>query len=193
MHDPLLFALTVLTLLGTPGPTNTLLATAGAASGWRGTIGLILAENLGYLLAILAIGILLGPVIAAVPAIGIGLRIAVGLYLALVAWRLWQVGAAQVAQSAALVTPGQIFLTTLFNPKAIVFAVAVVPFDADHVMAYLAAFSGLCAMVALGWIGIGRTLGAAAGRSGHARLIPRVGAAGIGTFAVTMIVLSLLR
>ncbi|QCK85040.1 lysine transporter LysE [Phreatobacter aquaticus] len=193
MHDPLLFALTVLTLLGTPGPTNTLLATAGAASGWRNAFRLILAENLGYLLAILSIGLLLGPVIAAAPAIGIGLRIAVGLYLALVAWRLWRAGAAQVARSAALVKPGQIFLTTLLNPKAIVFAVAVVPFDADHVMAYLAAFSGLCAMVALGWISIGHTLGAAAGRSGHARLIPRVGAAGVGTFAVTMIVLPLLR
>ena len=193
MHDPLLFALTVLTLLGTPGPTNTLLATAGAATGWRGAFGLILDENLGYLLAILAIGILLGPAIAALPAIGIGLRIVVGLYLAVVAWRLWQAGASQVTRPAALVGPRQIFLTTLLNPKAIVFAVAVVPFDADNVIAYLAAFSSLCALVALGWIGIGRTIGAAAGRSGHTRLIPRIGAAGIGTFAVTMIVLPLLR
>ena len=30
MQDPVLFALTVLLILGTPGPTNTLLATAGA-------------------------------------------------------------------------------------------------------------------------------------------------------------------
>lgn len=193
MHDPLLFALTVLTLLGTPGPTNTLLATAGAASGWRSAFRLILAENIAYLLSIMAIGLLLGPVIAAIPALGLGLRIAVGLYLAVVAWRLWQAGAAEMARAASLVTPGQIFLTTLLNPKAIVFAVAVVPFDRPDVIAYLAAFAALCALVALAWIGIGRTLGAAAGRVGHARLIPRLGAAGIGTFAVTMIVLPLLR
>ncbi|MFY8031875.1 MAG: hypothetical protein ACOVO5_08585 [Devosia sp.] len=35
MTDPLLFLAAVLTLLGTPGPTNTLLATAGATAGVR--------------------------------------------------------------------------------------------------------------------------------------------------------------
>lgn len=193
MHDPLLFALTVLALLATPGPTNTLLATAGATSGWRGAPTLILAENLGYLLAILAIGWVLGPVIAAAPLLGLALRIAVGAYLAVVAWRLWHAGAREMARSARLVAPVEVLVTTLLNPKAAVFAVAVIPFDSPALAGYLAGFSGLCAAVAVGWFGFGRLVSAAAGRAGGSRLIPRVGAAGIGTFAVTMVVLPLLR
>ena len=41
MTDPFAFALAVLALLGTPGPTNTLLATAGAAAGWRRSLRLL--------------------------------------------------------------------------------------------------------------------------------------------------------
>jgi len=44
MDDPLLFALAVLTILGTPGPTNTLLATAGATGGLRRSLPLVPAE-----------------------------------------------------------------------------------------------------------------------------------------------------
>ena len=73
MQDPVLFTLTVLLILGTPGPTNTLLATAGATVGFRRALPLLPAEAAGYLIAILAIGLALGPFIAGVALAWIGL------------------------------------------------------------------------------------------------------------------------
>lgn len=64
MADPVLYLLAVAMLLATPGPTNTLMATAGASAGIRGSLVLLLAELAGYLIAIEAIRLLLGPVIA---------------------------------------------------------------------------------------------------------------------------------
>ena len=59
MVEPFLFVLTVVTILGTPGPTNTLLATAGAAAGVRRSLLLVPAELGGYLTSILIVSGLL--------------------------------------------------------------------------------------------------------------------------------------
>ena len=191
MQDPVLFALTVLLILGTPGPTNTLLATAGATVGFRRALPLLPAEALGYLISILAIGLALGPAIAGMPAVAAGLRLAVGAYLALLAVRLWRHGAVDL--SAMPVTPRQVFVTTLLNPKAIVFALGVIPFGAPSWWPWMAAFLGLLAAVALAWIALGTLLGRAAGAVGRARLVPRIGAAAIGAFALVLVVGPLLR
>ena len=127
MEDPLLFVLAVLTILGTPGPTNTLLATSGAAAGARASLALVQAEAAGYLIAILTLGLVLGPVVAASPLLATGLRLAVGSYLLLLAVRLWRRGGAALVEGG-VVTPRQVFTTTLLNPKALVFALGVVPF-----------------------------------------------------------------
>lgn len=192
MTDPLLFALAVLAILATPGPTNTLLATAGAASGLRRALLLIPAETSGYLIAISVIGLAFGPVVAASPLLALGLRLMVGLYLIHVAWKLW-CGAGLPVAGAALVTPARIFITTLLNPKAIVFALGVVPFGAPTWPSYLAAFAGLAAMVALGWIGFGALLGRVAGAAGRPGLVQRIGAAVVSAFAVMLLTAPLLR
>nr|HML44513.1 lysine transporter LysE [Hyphomicrobium zavarzinii] len=51
MHDPIAFSLAVLAILGTPGPTNTLLAASGALVGWRRSLPLIGAEGEGFRIA----------------------------------------------------------------------------------------------------------------------------------------------
>ncbi|HZF76664.1 MAG TPA: lysine transporter LysE, partial [Acetobacteraceae bacterium] len=63
MQDPVLFALAVLFILGTPGPTNTLLATSGATAGFRRSLILLPAEAAGYGISILTLGLVLGPVV----------------------------------------------------------------------------------------------------------------------------------
>jgi threonine/homoserine/homoserine lactone efflux protein len=191
MRDPVLFALTVLLILGTPGPTNTLLATAGGTAGFRRALPLVPAESGGYLISILAIGLAVGPAIASLPAVALGLRLAVGVYLAWLAVRLWRRGAVDL--SVVPVTPRQVFVTTLLNPKALVFALGVIPFGTPGWWAYLAVFLGLLVLVALCWIGLGAALGRAAGAAGRAGLVPRIGAAAVGAFAVVLVVGPLLR
>ena len=194
MQDPALFTLAVLAILGTPGPTNTLLATAGATAGVRRSLPLIAAEAAGYSIAILSLGLALGPMLARLPLLAGALRLAVGLYLLRLAVRLWRHGAARLA-TGAVVTPRQVFVTTLLNPKAIVFALGVLPFGAGPEVwpPYMLGFLLLLVSVALAWIAAGAMLGEAAGRRGWGGAVPRVGAAAVGSFAILMLVSPLLR
>lgn len=192
MTDPLLFALAVLAILATPGPTNTLLATGAASAGFRHALPLIPAEAAGYLIAISVIGYGLGPAVAASPVLGLALRLAVGAYLVTLAWKLWR-GARRPALVAGIVTPARVFLTTLVNPKAIVLALGVLPLQTEQGLAYLLAFACLVAGVALGWIGFGVLLGRAVEATACEGLVPRVGAAVIGAFAVALLTAPLMR
>jgi len=188
----MLFVLTVLFILGTPGPTNTLLATSGAAVGLRRSLPLLPAEAGGYFISIMVIGLALGPVVAQSPQLAIGLRLAVGAYLCWLAVKLWRQGGV-VAGPVASVQPHQVFITTLLNPKAIIFALGVVPFASLHVWAYLLGFMATLALVSFCWILAGTGLGRMARGGGHARLVPRVGATAIGVFAFVIVILPLLR
>ena len=80
--------------------------------------------------------------------------------------------------------PKHVFVATLLNPKAIVFALGIVPFGVAHVWAYMLALLPLIIFTALVWITAGAQLGKVADWRGWRWAIPRLSAAGIGTFAV---------
>jgi threonine/homoserine/homoserine lactone efflux protein len=187
MQDPILFALTVLAILGTPGPTNTLLATAGANVGLRRALPLMPAEAGGYMIAILVIGLVLRPILTSHPAIALALRCMVGLYLLWLAVGLWRRGGAVTLGSATMVRPRQVFITTLLNPKAIIFALGVIPFGAPHPAFYFAGFLVLLSAVALAWIGFGVLVGRMARATGQSHLIPRLGAVVVAAFALLLV------
>jgi threonine/homoserine/homoserine lactone efflux protein len=191
MQDPTLFVLTVLLILGTPGPTNTLLAAGGGTVGFRRALPMVPAEASGYLITILTVGLVIGPAIASIPALALGLRLAVGAYLVRLAAKLWQHGAVDL--TVAPVTPWQVFLTTLLNPKALIFALGVIPFAMANWWLYLLCFLVLLVTVALGWIALGATLARAAGAVGNARPVTRFSAAVIGIFAMVLLVGPLLH
>ena len=90
-------------------------------------------------------------------------------------------------------TPRQVFTTTLLNPKAIVFALGVVPFGASRLHLYLLGFVGMLVAVALCWIGAGAALGRAAAGTGRTGVVPRVGAAAVAAFALVLVSGPLLR
>jgi threonine/homoserine/homoserine lactone efflux protein len=186
VQDPTAFILAVLAILATPGPTNTLLATSGVVAGFRKSLPLIAAELAGYLISINVLALLIGPLVQGSPLISHALRLACGVYLAWVAWLLWKEGAAAL-KSDQPIHFRRVFITTLLNPKAIIFAFVIIPFLQEgrviRALPYLAGFAGMVVMVAVGWISAGAMLQTATERRNLAR---RVGAVVIGTFAVAI-------
>ena len=154
----LTFVATTLTLLGLPGPTNTLLATAGGLMGVRRAVRLIPAELGGYLSAITIITVVLRPILAANPGLALNLRLVAGMILVVLAVRLWLTPPAAVEGIRAW----QVFVTTLFNPKALVFALSVIPHLIDGelraALPFMAAFSVMVVAVATGWAALGSLL-----------------------------------
>jgi threonine/homoserine/homoserine lactone efflux protein len=171
----------LLVVLGAPGPTNTLLATAGAAAvGVRRSLPLLVAELAGYLIAIGLIRAVLGPLLAAVPPILVVLKIVVALYLVWIAVDVWR--RTLKLEETPSVGFWQVFIATLLNPKAVILALTIFPQEPLAPPAHVALFVAMVGITGLAWITLGRTLRAAAGEHG-ARLIPRVAAVALGGFA----------
>ena len=170
--EPTAFALASLTLLATPGPTNTLLATSGAGVGVRRSLPLLVAEFGGYLIAISLLIGLVGPVIAAAPVVGTALRLVAALYLLYLAAKLWRRGV-EMPVAGASVTLTSVFVTTLLNPKAIIFAFTLLPADLalSALTPWMAGLSLMIGVVGSLWIAAGAFL-----RRGFAGIIPsRIG------------------
>jgi threonine/homoserine/homoserine lactone efflux protein len=180
MTDPILFILAVLTILGTPGPTNTLLATSGAVVGIKRSIPLLMGELSGYLLAIAAIRIVLGPVIHAYPLVGIVLKIAVVAYLGWIAFRLWTHDASLTGTRT--VDAAAVFVTTLLNPKALIFALSIIPAAHPALAWFFIAFALAVPSVGFAWIAVGKIIGTASGEH-NAGLVRRVASVALVGFA----------
>lgn len=180
MTDPFFFITAVLIILGTPGPTNTLLATSGAMVGVKRSLLLLVGELSGYLIAILAIRTVLGPIIHAYPLVGIALKIAVVAYLAWVAFRLWRQDTSLTGTTT--VDAKAVFITTLLNPKALIFALSIIPAEHPALVWFFVAFAIAVPSVGLGWILVGRAIGAASGER-HAGLVRRIASVALLGFA----------
>jgi len=180
MTDPILYLLAVLTLLGTPGPTNTLLATSGAMSGVHRSLPLLVGELSGYLLAIGAIRIVLGPVIHAYPLVGIALKVAVVVYLGWIAFRLWTHDSSLTGTRT--VDAAAVFVTTLLNPKALIFALSIIPAAHPALPWFFIAFAVAVPSVGFAWIVVGRAIGAASGER-NAGLVRRIASVALVGFA----------
>ena len=106
-------------LLLTPGPTNTLLALAAATQGCRSALRLLPAEVAGYLLTVTPLLIFGQKILASAPDLQTLVKIMAGLWVGVLAIRLWR--PSQAGIDADGVTPGRVFLTTLLNPKGLLF------------------------------------------------------------------------
>jgi threonine/homoserine/homoserine lactone efflux protein len=96
------FALAVLGLLATPGPTNTLMAAAGAQRGVARSLPLLVGELGGYFIAITVWTELVGAVAATQPWVPVVARLLAVVFLGWVAWKLWRAaGRADLASTAS--------------------------------------------------------------------------------------------
>lgn len=185
LTEPTSFALATFVLLATPGPTNTLLATSGAAVGFRRSLPLSSAAAFGYLVATVTMALVIGPLVRASYEADIALRIACGGYLIYAAWRLWREGAAALGDEP--VPFHRVLIATSLNPKGIVFAFVVVPFLSPLRIAaawpYLTAVAVMATGVALSWIAIGAALRASARGAFSGGVVRRAGALVLCVFA----------
>jgi threonine/homoserine/homoserine lactone efflux protein len=182
------FILAVLALLATPGPTNTLMAAAGAQRGVVRSLPLLAGELGGYAIAITAWIELVGAVAAAQPLVPVIAKLVAVAFLVWSAWKLWaNAGHADLNQRG--ITTGRVLATTLVNPKALVFAFAIFP----HVgfmarLPYAGIFALLVVATAMGWM----TLGMVAARSSAGLLtssrVERITAVALAAFAALLAV-----
>jgi threonine/homoserine/homoserine lactone efflux protein len=152
----------VITILLTPGPTNTLLASSGIQVGLRKSLLLIPAEAVGYMIAITAWGMLIGKVSATLPLLPIFLKLLSAAYIVFLAIKLWRTANQDVVLNQPTIRPKELLCATLLNPKALLFASAIFPAAAwksqDIYMAHMSTFVGLILPIALFWISVGAML-----------------------------------
>jgi threonine/homoserine/homoserine lactone efflux protein len=157
------FLAVVFTILLTPGPTNTLLAAAGASAGWRRGARLIPMETLGYWLATTLWGLLLAHILRDYPLLLNAIKLISAAYIAKLGLDLLR-GALVNANNAhtPLISGRQLLLATLLNPKAAIFAMAIFPAATwDGLGNYVAVqFAFLASVAAIGslWIVFGAAL-----------------------------------
>lgn len=151
----LTFAL--LALLLTPGPTNTLVALAASARGWRGALRLLPYEIAAYLLVTLPLALLGALALEAAPVLRPAVTLASGLWVMGLAIRMWH---PSLQAGAAEVTARHLFITTLLNPKVLIFGLVLLP--GPQLALHMVLFVALIALVAVVWAGIGACM---AGRS----------------------------
>ncbi|AYO53364.1 MULTISPECIES: LysE family translocator [Acinetobacter] len=152
----------VVTILLTPGPTNTLLASSGIQVGIRKSLGLIPAEALGYFISISLWGVIIGSVSKHFPSIPVILKLFSAGYILFLALKLWRTSDHVENFDQATIGIRELFIATLLNPKALLFASAIFPaFVWHNLSAYIShmlVFLMLIIPIAFFWTFIGSVL-----------------------------------
>ena len=157
-----LFIGLVVTILLTPGPTNTLLASSGIQVGVRKSLRLIPAESIGYLISISIWGLVIGTVSNQFPILPIFLKLLSALYIIFLAIKLWKTADIEASYNLPTIRARELFCATLLNPKALLFASAIFPSSAwltlNNYLAHIGMFLILIVPIALFWTFIGSVL-----------------------------------
>lgn len=157
-----LFVSLVITILLTPGPTNTLLASSGIESGIRKSLKLIPAEAIGYLIAISAWGVLIDSVADKFPMIPPMMKLLSATYIIFLALKLWKTSTIDADLNQPSITAKSLFCATLLNPKALLFASAIFPAanwtSLHSYLMHMGTFLSLILPIATFWIFIGSVL-----------------------------------
>ncbi|MFT4020669.1 MAG: LysE family transporter [Acinetobacter sp.] len=152
----------VMTILLTPGPTNTLLASSGVQVGVRKSLKLIPAEAMGYFIAIGAWGMLIGFISKTLPLLPVIIKLASATYIVFLAIKLWKTAKQDLNMDQPTIGARELFCATLLNPKALLFASAIFPASAwtslKLYMMHILTFEALIMPIALCWILLGTVL-----------------------------------
>lgn len=151
-------SLAILVLLVTPGPTNTLLMLGGSERGFLGALRLIPAELLGYMATVIPLAMAGGHVLDALPVLRPAVALVAAAWVAWLALRLWRLPTREDG-AVATVTPRTVLVTTLLNPKALLFGLVLLP-SPTQLAANLTLFAVQIVAIAAAWAGLGACLAA---------------------------------
>jgi threonine/homoserine/homoserine lactone efflux protein len=175
----------VLALLIAPGPTNTLIGVAGAQRGMIRVVRLLPAELAGYLTAILPLVWIGAEVLGRFPSAALALKLVAAAWVMALAVRLWDL---RGAGEQGLVTVRRIYVTTLLNPKALVFGLVLLPSPSEPQFAErfaLFCLSVIC--IALLWGAAGALSQRGAGGGFRLRMVQRIASVWLGLVSVTLV------
>lgn len=150
----------------TPGPNNLMLLSSGVTFGFRRTIPHMLGIGVGFVVLLLAVGAGLGALLTALPWLHTALKIAGGLYLLYLAWRIATAGSVD-PEGAAGARPMGFWAAAAFqwvNPKAWLMAVSAmatytIPADYLVTMLLVAAAFGVVNLPCVSlWAALGSAL-----------------------------------
>lgn len=152
----------VISILLTPGPTNTLLASSGIQVGLRKSFRLIPAEAFGYLISISLWGFLIGKISVHLPLLPTILKLFSAGYILFLAMRLWRTATVAENFNQKGIRARELFVATLLNPKALLFASAIFPAlvwqNAQYYVAHMLIFLLLIVPIAFFWTFLGSVL-----------------------------------
>jgi threonine/homoserine/homoserine lactone efflux protein len=157
-----LFVLGTVIVLIMPGPTNTLLAAAGLRDGVMRSARLTGAELAGYVVSITVWGHFLSQAAHSLTWLPTLVRIASSIFIAYLAIKMWRTAVLPPTSGQQAIGLRTLFVATLFNPKAILFAGTIFPAVAfASLPAYfeaMAIFATLLIPIGLVWVMFGAAL-----------------------------------
>ena len=186
-----IFLAEVFGVLTMPGPTNSLLFVSGATRGLRAGLHLPVAEVTAYLITISLLIFVMAPIAEDHSIVSQLLRILCSIYLAYMAIFLWRSGQPK-SDAGHPINYLRIFLTTLVNPKNLLFAFVIFPkrgAGSDAMLLSFVSFSITCIIAGSAWIAAGAVLHSAGTSRMHLHHFYRGEAFLLAGFAI-MILLS---
>lgn len=177
-------SLAVLVLLLTPGPTNSLVLVAGAERGFLRAMRLIPAELAGYFLTVVPLTLVGAAVLDAQDGLRSAVTLAAGVWVAILAVKLWRVPEAVL--DGRSVGARELFITTALNPKALIFGLVLLP-SPDRLAVNLALFAALIVVVAALWAGVGAVLRQGTGQPRALMVLRRLASVWLAAISVALV------
>ncbi|MGF6400765.1 threonine/homoserine/homoserine lactone efflux protein [Pseudomonas frederiksbergensis] len=185
-------ALSLLTVLLVPGPTNSLLLQSGISRGLNGhSFRLIAAEWLAYVIQITMWGISIDLLVADYSWVVIATKIFAVCFLFYISLKLWFSVKGNASSTAAGISVPALFVATLTNPKGLFFVSFVAPVGTflamDSYVSFISLFSMVIFPVGLVWVATGAYFGRKLHSVVSGRLVNRAISVVIALFAFGML------
>ena len=180
-----------------PGPTNTLLLSAGLKAGIRDTWPLVASEAAGYVIAISVWGFFLHALAAGNSWMFSGIKLLSSGFIFYLAVKMWAKGPKLHELARGPISCRDLFFATLMNPKALLFASMLFPLAAFHSISHFAcaisAFLVILVPIGIGWSCLGGLLTSNRYWADRASTLLRCASVVLLIFSVTLVYSALNR